>query len=147
MYKKRNICPRYEHIDKRERKMRMDGIFKAVVQLPQYFRKNEADEERMLEEKRIKKELENVLTEIRIAEQQFNFSSDEDLTESSIYTLTALESKYRYWYRRACTLGISAQTDRKQDNGRERQHGFVEDFIDRCRSFTGRNSVASVGEE
>ena len=125
----------------------MDGIFKAVVQLPQYFRRNEADEERLREEIRVKKELETVLYEIRMAEQQFNLCSDEDLTDSSIYTLTALNARYRYWYRRACSLGVSAQTVNKQDNGRERQHGFVEDFIDRCRSFIGRNGVTTFGEK
>lgn len=123
----------------------MDGILKNVIELPKRFRKDETEMNRKREEERILRELDEVLLEMRIAEQQFNESEDNDLTESSIYELTALHAKYRYWYRKACAAGISVRLFR-QEQGRMR-NGTVENGVDSGGRFVGGDSSALVGEK
>ena len=106
----------------------MDGILKSVREFPLRFRKNAVEDEKQQEERRILQELDSVLLEMRIAEQQFNETGDSDLTESSIYALTALRARYRYWYRKAVTAGISAGLFRKEQG--RKGYAVVENFLD-----------------
>ena len=68
------------------------------------FRNARAQKGRIAE---IKREIKNVKSQIESAETRFEFESEPDLVESSIYEIKSLNAKYRYLLKAAKELSSS----------------------------------------
>ncbi|GFI61852.1 hypothetical protein IMSAG049_01023 [Clostridiales bacterium] len=67
------------------------------------------DEAFKLEGKAIIEAIERIKTELAAARQNFDMATDESLIDSYIYEISALNSKYQYFLKKAKKCGLIAE--------------------------------------